>query len=355
VTPLVSVIVVSYRTRDLTLRCLTELRKACTSVPYETIVVDNASGDGSAEAVAAAFPTAEVVRLEQNVGFGRAVNEGAARAKGRWLLLVNPDTVPRTDVIGALVAAAYRDPAAGIYTGRTLREDGTDDGRSCFGLPTLWSLSCFATGLSTVFRRSRLWNPEELPTLDRSSPATVPAVSGCLVLLDRELFAGLGGFTPDYFMYSEDIDLSARAWEQGARPAYVPAAQVVHLGGASSTSVSKRVMVLRGKCTYLRLRWSPRRAAVGRAMLATGIALRAAGSRLTGRARYWREVWAQRRTWLAGWPPVPGAPRLRPTATSPEAPEPVSTSPEAPEPVSNSPQETNLRAGQHHAGTGATP
>jgi N-acetylglucosaminyl-diphospho-decaprenol L-rhamnosyltransferase len=82
----------------------------------------------------------------------------------------------------------------------------------------------------------------------------------------------------------------------------VPEAKVVHAGGASSTSAGKRVMVLRGKVTYLRLRWSRPRAAAGRALLATGVAVRAAGARLTGRAGYWRDVWAQRSNWLAGWP-----------------------------------------------------
>jgi GT2 family glycosyltransferase len=305
VTPLVSVVLVSYQTRELTLGCLAALREACTAVPYETIVVDNASTDDSADTVAAAVPEARVVRLAHNVGFGRAVNAGAELAQGRWLLLVNPDTEPVGDVVAAFVAAARARPDAKLYTGRTLRPDHTDDGRSCFGLPSLWSLVCFATGLSTVFRRSRWLNPEELPGLDRSRPAPVPAASGCLLLIERETFERLGGFTPDYFMYSEDIDLCVRAAALGAGPVLVPEAQVTHLGGAASTSVNKRVMVLRGKCTYLRLRWPGRRAAAGRALLASGIALRALGSRLTGRAGYWRDVWAQRTTWLAGWP-APG-------------------------------------------------
>lgn len=301
--PLVSVILVSYRTRDLTVGCLAGLRKTGTAVPYETIVVDNASDDGSAEAVAAAEPAAQVVRLESNVGFGRAVNEGASRARGGWLLLINPDTTPVGDVLGAFVDAATADPDPRLYTGRTMHPDGSDDGRSCFGLPTLWSLGCFATGLATAFRRSRLLNPEELPRLDRTRPARVPAASGCLLLIERELFTQLGGFTPDYFMYSEDIDLCARAAALGAGPQLVPAAQATHLGGASSTSAGKRVMVLRGKCTYLRLRWPRGRTAAGRALLAVGVGVRALGSRLTGRAPYWRAVWRQRGTWLPGWPP----------------------------------------------------
>lgn len=305
--PLVSVVIVSYQTRDLTVTCLQALRAACTSVPYEVIVVDNASTDGSADAVREAVPDARLIRLDTNVGFGRAVNEAAKVATGRWLLLVNPDTVPLGDVVAAFVEAATGEPEARLYTGRTRHPDGTDDGRSCFALPSLWGMWCFATGLATVFRRSRWFNPDELPGLDRSRPARVPAASGCLLMVERDLFTRLGGFTPDYFMYSEDVDLCARAADLGAYPLLVPAAQVTHVGGASSSSAGKRVMVLRGKCTYLRLRWPRRRAAVGRGLLLAGVALRAAGSRLTGRARYWREVWDQRATWLPGWPAMPPA------------------------------------------------
>ena len=136
----------------------------------------------------------------------------------------------------------------------------------------------------------------------------MPAASGCLLLVEKALFEELGGFTPDYFMYSEDIDLCARAAQRGARPLLVPEAQVVHVGGAASTSVNKRVMVLRGKCTYLRLRWPARKAALGRLLLTTGIALRALGATVTGRADYWRDVWRRRAEWRAGWPPAPPVP-----------------------------------------------
>jgi GT2 family glycosyltransferase len=303
----VSVVVVSYQTRNDTVRGLAALREACVSVPYELIVVDNASTDGSAAAVAQAEPTARVVRLPTNVGFGNAVNVGATYAQGRWLLLLNPDTHPVGDVVAALAGFADAHPKHGVYTGRTLRFDGSDDNRSCLALPTLWGHLCFALGLSTVFRRARWCNPDELPTLDRTRVTQVPAASGCVLLLDRALFNRLGGFTPDYFMYSEDVDLCVRAAAVGATPVLVPQAAVVHTGGASSTSVGKRVMVLRGKCTYLRLHWSGPRAAAGRVLLATGVALRAALARLTGRAGYWRDVWAQRAVWLAGWP-VPEQP-----------------------------------------------
>lgn len=297
--PLVSVVVVSYNTKEMTIAGLRALR-AVTSVPTEIIVVDNASQDGSADAVQAALPDVTVLRLLTNVGFGNAVNIGASHASGQYVLLINPDTEPVGDVIGALVDHAQRYPRNRVYTGRTLRADGSDDGMSAHALPSLWGYVCFATALSTVLKGSRLTNPDALPAFDRTKGGEVPAVSGCLLLIDRPLWTELGGFTPDYFMYSEDIDLSARARTLGARPVVVPTARLTHVGGAASSSINKRVMVLRGKATYVRLRWSKPAAFTARTLLATGVLLRAAGSGT------WRQVWAQRSTWLAGWPaPAP--------------------------------------------------
>jgi GT2 family glycosyltransferase len=297
--PLVSVVVVSYNTKDLTIQGLKALR-AVTSVPTEIIVVDNASQDGSADAIQASLPDVTVLRLLTNIGFANAVNTGAGHATGRYVLLVNPDTEPVGDVVAALVDHAQRYPRNRIYTGRTLRADGSDDGMSAHALPSLWGYVCFATALSTVFKGWRFTNPDALPGFDRSAGGEVPAVSGCLLLIDRPLWTELGGFTPDYFMYSEDIDLAARAKALGARPVVVPTAKLTHVGGAASSSINKRVMVLRGKTTYVRLRWSRQAAFAARALLTTGVLLRAAGSAT------WRQVWAQRKTWLAGWPaPAP--------------------------------------------------
>jgi GT2 family glycosyltransferase len=317
----VSVLMVSYHTRELTLNALAALRDSSAGRPYELVIVDNASTDGTAEAVAAAFPEATVERLPTNVGFGRAVNRAASHARGEWLLLMNPDTEPDGDVLAALLGYAAAHPEHGIYTGRTLHPDGRDDLRSCFALPSLRGYLFFALGLSTVGRRVRrlgpFLNPEELPGYDRTRPREVPAVSGCLMLIRHDLFARLDGFAPEYFMYSEDIDLCTRAAALGARPVLVPEARVRHLGGASSTTANKIIMLMRGKCTYLRLRWPRRRATAGRTLLAAGVGLRAGGAALLGRASAWRTVWRERRTWLGGWPRAAAAEE---PATLPAAP-----------------------------------
>jgi N-acetylglucosaminyl-diphospho-decaprenol L-rhamnosyltransferase len=303
--PDVSVVLVSYNTRELTLRCLSALHAGSgRDVEFDVIVVDNASRDGSADAIAAEYPTVRLLRLDENVGWGQGINRAAAVSRADYLLLLNPDTVPRGALVDELVGFARTHPGHGIYTGRTLHPSGEDDGYSCQRLPTLWSVVTFATGLSTVFRRQDWANPDILPRYDRRSVREVPAVSGCLMMVERDLFTRLRGFDPTYFMYSEDIDFSARARTVGARPILDPDASVIHIGGASSTSAGQRVGLLRGKATYLRRHWSPGRAWLGTHLLVLGVGLRAGGSVMMRRRGEWVEVFRQRAQWRAGWPPV---------------------------------------------------
>lgn len=315
--PDVSVVIVSYNTRALTLICLEALLASRTDrIRFDVTVVDNASGDGSADAIAERFPEVRLLRLTENVGWGRAVNRGAVVSTGTHLLLLNPDTVPVGHPVDELATFAHGNPGHGLYTGRTLHPDGSDDTYSCWGLPSLTGLLGFATGLSTAFPRWAWVNPEGLPGYDRRSVREVPAVSGCLMLVERELFYRLAGFDPQYFLYSDDIDLCARARALGARPILVPQAAVVHLLGASSSSEGQRVKILRGKATYLRRHWSPARARLGVGLLVAGVGLRALGGRLARLRRRrgtapagvrgvdWTAVWRERDTWSPGWPPV---------------------------------------------------
>jgi GT2 family glycosyltransferase len=322
--PDVSVVIVSYNTADLTQECLRQLLASRTDdVSFDITVVDNASVDGSADAIADAFPSVGLIRLTENVGWGRAVNRGAVASTGAYVLALNPDTAPVGHPVTELYKFARQHPHHRLYTGRTLHADGTDDMYCCWGLPSIRGYLGFATGLSAVFPNSSWTNPEGLPGYDRRSVREVPAVSGCCMLVDRELFNELGGFDPQYFLYSDDIDLCARAAALGARPVVVPDAAVVHVGGASSSSEGQRIKILRGKATYLRQHWSRPRAGLALGLLQAGVGLRAAGKVVLGRARAhgvdWPAVWRERRTWSAGWPavdePRPPHSALAPTAT----------------------------------------
>ena len=121
--PVVSVLVISYNTRPMTLACLRSLHDE-TKVPHEVIVVDNASADGSADAIAAAFPEVRLIASATNLGFAGGNNLAAGHARGRYILLLNPDTVVLDGAVDRLVGVAEGDPHARIWGGRTLYADG---------------------------------------------------------------------------------------------------------------------------------------------------------------------------------------------------------------------------------------
>ncbi|MGN6331354.1 MAG: glycosyltransferase family 2 protein [Motilibacteraceae bacterium] len=308
--PVVSILVVAYNSADLLAQTLETADAAADGLPYELLVVDNASPDGrTADVVRStsdrASSPARLVALTENVGFGRAVNLGVQQAGGDFVCLLNPDARPEPGAVSELVAAARRRPRHLLYSGRVVDRDGSVDPGCCSALPSLREYLCFATGMSTIFPRNRWLDPRSLGRWQRQDERVVPAVSGAFLLFRRAEFLAAGGFDPDFFMYSEDTDLSARAHRLGAPPLLVPTAGAVHENGASSSTAAKAQMVLRGKCTYLRKHWPQRKAAAAVALLQAGVALRAAGAAVTGRGGHWTQVWQARSSWRRGWPSLP--------------------------------------------------
>ena len=283
------------------------------------VVVDNASGDGTAEMIRDEFPAVRLVALERNLGFAGGVNLAAESAEGEHVLLLNPDTVVHEGAVANLVAFARANPQHGLYGGRTLWPDGRVCAGSCWGQPSLWSLFCFATMLSSVFKGSRLFDPESLGGWERDSVREVGIVTGCLLLAPRAVWRRLGGFDERFFMYGEDADLSLRAWRAGHRPAITPDSVITHEVGVSSESrPDKLILLMRGKATLLRKHWSPLRRRLGIGFLLAGVAVRglaptALRGRHGGQPSAWREVWRRRRDWVDGYPEAE-RPRLRAVA-----------------------------------------
>jgi GT2 family glycosyltransferase len=299
-----SVVVVSYNTRDLLRECLRSILRETTTIAFDVIVVDNASTDGSATMVSAEFPSVSLIPLDENIGFGRACNLGVARSIGECVVLLNPDTVVRDRALEALLAFGRSHPEAGLTGGRTLRPTGEVDPSSCWGRPTLWSLFCYASGLSTLFRRSLWLDPESLGRWPRDSVRSVDVVTGCLLLASRPVWNELGGFDERFFLYGEDADLSLRARALGYRPMITPEATVTHVvGAASASSVWKGKRLLAGKVTLLDKHWSPIAARFGRALLLAGVAARSGGARLRKKQSPWIGLWDERAIWLQGYPP----------------------------------------------------
>jgi hypothetical protein len=306
-----SIVVVSYNTRALTLDCLRSVYAQTRDVSFDVFVVDNASADGSAAAIAAEFPQVRLFALNRNLGFAAANNLAAQHATSAWLLLLNPDTVVLDGAIDKLVVFAAeqsaKDPACGIFGGRTLFGDGQLNPTSAWGRPTPWSIFCMATGLTRLFRNRRLFNPEALPHWARDTVRAVDIVTGCFLLIRRNLWEQLGGFDPAFFMYGEEADLCLRARRRGVRCLICPDATIIHYGGASeSVPAEKLVRLFSAKIRLFARHWSPTAARIGAAILRAHAFIRVAAFGVLAwdqsvvavrRLETWQAVWLCRAQW----------------------------------------------------------
>ena len=303
-----TVVVVSWNTRELTLRCLETLFDTTPDVSMWVIVADNNSADGSADAIAARFPQVRLIRNRENLGFARANNEAIKWVDSEWLLLLNPDTEVHPNAIKALLAFSKQHPEAGITGGRTVFPDGSLNMASCWNKMSSWSLFCSFTGLSRVFSRTTLFNPEAIGGWKRDSVRHVDIVVGCFLMIQPALWKRLGGFDPRYFMFGDDADLCLRAAALGYRPMITPDAQIMHRVGASSPKPVKMLQLWRAKATLVRGHWPKLLAPIGLGELWLCCATRSLGAAMLGKlsgrsSRYdvWREMCAKRHDWLKGY------------------------------------------------------
>ncbi len=312
--PDLSIIIVSYNTREMTLECLQSIVLETRDVEYEVIVVDNKSADDSASAISRRFPDVKLIALNENIGFARANNLAAGHAHGQRMLLLNPDTIILDRAIDRLLQFANATPSYRVWGGRTVFADGSLNRTSCFRRMTLWSLFCFAFGLTYFGRRTAILNSEGYGGWACDTERHVDIVTGCFLLIDHPLWESLGGFDPIFFMYGEEADLCERARLLGARPAITPNATIVHYGGASDVvAVDKRVKVFKGRITLINRHfpWAARR--IGRALHRMAPLTRWCGywlaSAMAGspefakRAEHWRAVWKRRGEWGDGYEP----------------------------------------------------
>lgn len=306
---LVSIIVVSYNTREMTLECLSSVFDQTLEVPFELIVWDNDSKDSSAESIRDQFgDRVHLIASKENIGFAAANNRAAELAKGSFLLLLNPDTVVLDNAIDRLAAFAETRPDAGIWGGRTVFGNGSLNPASCWKQQSVWSLFCQALGLSSLFKNTSLFNVEGMGGWNRTGNRHVDIVTGCFLLIRRDFWNQLGGFKEEFFMYGEEADLCLRAASLGAQPIVTSDATIVHYGGASETiRADKFVKLLKAKVLLIDRHFGPKRAKIGRLLialwprsrfLAHGV-LAFLGRKASGIPRdVWKEVDRRRHEWL---------------------------------------------------------
>ena len=303
-----TVIVVTWNTLGLTLRCLETLFENTPDVDMRVIVADNNSHDGSADIIAERFPQVDLIRNPGDFGFARANNEAIELVDSEWILLLNPDTEVHSGAIKNLLAFSKQHPEAGITGGRTVFPDGSLNKTSCWNKMTPWSLFCLISGLSLIFKRSEFFNPESIGGWKRDTVRQVDIVTGCLFMIQARLWKRLGGFDRRYFMYGEEVDLCLRAAELGYHPMITPDAQIMHLGGASALKGVRMLQNWTSKATLVRDHWPKLLVPVGLIELWLCCATRALAyatiGKLSGRSRAnkeWLTLWVKRREWLKGY------------------------------------------------------
>lgn len=304
---LLSILIVSYETRELTVECLRSLRRQGPSVAHEIIMVDNASRDGSSIAIAREFPEVRLFSMTENLGFAAATNHAARQANGDWLLLLNPDTVVLDRAVQLLLDFAVQHAQFSIFGGRTLFADGSLNPSSCWGRPTPWSAFSRAAGLAHFFSDSALCNPEAYGSWRRDRVREVDIVTGCFLLIRARTWRELGGFDPAFFMYGEDADLCLRARHLGHRAVLCPEAQIIHHGGRSERVRAEKILrLLRSKSLLVQRHWEKHWRAFGNWMLVAWSAQRMVfwtcfgrflGTRGHEAARTHHEVWRRRAEW----------------------------------------------------------
>lgn len=231
--PLVSVLIVSFECRGILEACLDSLASN-RSDGTEVILVDNASRDGTVELVAERYPWVNLIENTTNVGFARAVNEALDLARGRFLLLLNPDTVLPPDSLDACVAELDGRPDVGMLGCKLVRPDGRLDHACKRGFPTVGSAFYHAVGLSTLFPRSRRFAGYTAGHLGEDEVGLVDAVNGAFMLVRREAIAAVGPLDEQFFLGGEDLDWCRRFWTHGWKILYWPKVHVIHLKGGSS-------------------------------------------------------------------------------------------------------------------------
>lgn len=238
----VSIIIVSYNTCAILLDCLASIYQWLPSRISEIIVIDNASTDGSAEAVAQRFPGVRLVRNTENAGFAKANNQGIQQATGQYLLLLNPDTLFIEDTITPLLAFMEQRTEAGMAGCKILHRNGSLQ-PSYFPLPNLvnvlWT-ALFLDRLAPLNHVNGKWVLQHQPA---ASPFRVQRLLGAFLFVRREVFKKIGGFDEGFFLFSEEEDLCYRALQQGWMIYYFPQTPIIHLGGQSAPKTDPRAVV----------------------------------------------------------------------------------------------------------------
>lgn len=234
-----SVVIVNYNVKYYLEQCLESVRRASEGLQVEVFVVDNLSTDGSIAYLKERFPEVTFIENKENVGFARANNQAIRMSTGKYVLLLNPDTIVAEHTLSDFVHFMDEHPEAGGAGAYMLRTDGTFALESRRGLPTPFVAFCKMSGLASFFPKSRVFGRYYMRYLDENEVGEIEIISGAYMFLRREALDKVGLLDEDFFMYGEDIDLSYRILKGGYRNYFLPT-RMLHYKGESTEKSSYR-------------------------------------------------------------------------------------------------------------------
>jgi GT2 family glycosyltransferase len=229
-----SIIIVNYNVKEFLQNLIHSIEKASNNITKEIIVIDNASNDGSVELIREKFPNIKLIANHTNLGFGKANNLGLKEAKGKYILLINPDTIVAEDTFEKMINFFEEHKEVGLAGCKILNPDGSLQLACRRSFPGPWTSFTKVTGLSTLLPRSKWFARYNLTYLDENQNHEVDAISGSFMMMRKEVYEKVGGFDEQFFMYGEDLDLCYRIQKAGFKVFYVHNAKIIHYKGEST-------------------------------------------------------------------------------------------------------------------------
>jgi len=229
-----SVIILNYNVRYFLEQCVLSAQEALKGIDGEIIVVDNNSADDSCEMIRQKFPQVKLIANTENTGFPKGNNIGVAAAKGKYICILNPDTVVAEDTFKKSLHFIEQQENPGIVGVKLI------DGTGCFlpeskrGTPTPWVAITKICGLYKLFPKSGLFNKYYAQHLSENNTGKTDVLVGAFMIMERQVYLDAGGFDESYFMYSEDIDLCYTILKTGRNNYYYPATSIIHYKGEST-------------------------------------------------------------------------------------------------------------------------
>ncbi|MEM7203374.1 MAG: glycosyltransferase family 2 protein [Planctomycetota bacterium] len=254
--PDVSLVVLSWNTKDLTLACLAALRAETPRYSREVIVIDNGSHDGSADAVAE-VPDVRLIRNADNRGYAGGNNQGAELAEGRLVCLLNSDTEVRPGAIDHLVEFLDGHPEYGAVAPKLLNVDGTIQ-TACMRFPGLLVALCYDSIWGKFWPGKWVDDRYYMRDFDHEHSRDVDQPPGACFMMRRREYLDMGGLDAKLYLFFNDVDLCRRLWKGDRRIRYLAAAEVVHHGGASTQKFHGFVITwFRNRIAYYRKHYGP--------------------------------------------------------------------------------------------------